>query len=187
MFAPRTANPQFIGLDSESISLFFPLLVSVAEKILAHLQIGAVPQEGIESYPNGRKLMEDALKMGADCVGAIPHFEFTREYSVSSLNYAMELAEKLKKNRFTLSDYLEQLESMGIQDGDTVSLYRCGDFLDLCRGPHIPSTGAVKAFTLLSVAGAYWRGDEKRPMLSRIYGTAFGDEKALKEHLNALE
>ena len=72
-------------------------------------------------------------------------------------------------------------------DADTVSLYRCGDFLDLCRGPHIPSTGAVKAFKLLSVAGAYWRGDEKRPMLSRIYGTAFGDEKALKEHLNALE
>ena len=72
-------------------------------------------------------------------------------------------------------------------DVDTVSLYRCGDFLDLCRGPHIPGTGAVKAFKLLSVAGAYWRGDEKRPMLSRIYGTAFGDEKALKEHLNALE
>ena len=72
-------------------------------------------------------------------------------------------------------------------DADTVSLYRCGDFLDLCRGPHIPGTGAVKAFKLLSVAGAYWRGDEKRPMLSRIYGTAFGDEKALKEHLNALE
>ena len=72
-------------------------------------------------------------------------------------------------------------------DADTVSLYRCGDFLDLCRGPHIPSTGAVKAFKLLSVAGAYWRGDEKLPMLSRIYGTAFGDEKALKEHLNALE
>ncbi|MBR6625062.1 MAG: threonine--tRNA ligase, partial [Mailhella sp.] len=72
-------------------------------------------------------------------------------------------------------------------DADTVSLYRCGDFLDLCRGPHIPGTGAVKAFKLLSVAGAYWRGDEKRPMLSRIYGTAFGDEKALKDHLNALE
>ena len=78
-------------------------------------------------------------------------------------------------------EIIEELEA------DTVSLYRCGDFLDLCRGPHIPSTGAVKAFKLLSVAGAYWRGDEKRPMLSRIYGTAFGDEKALKEHLNALE
>ena len=78
-------------------------------------------------------------------------------------------------------EIIEELEA------DTVSLYRCGDFLDLCRGPHIPSTGAVKAFKLLSVAGAYWRGDETRPMLSRIYGTAFGDEKTLKEYLNALE
>ncbi len=72
-------------------------------------------------------------------------------------------------------------------DADTVSLYRCGDFLDLCRGPHIPATGAIKAFKLLSVAGAYWRGDEKNPMLSRIYGTAFPDEKALKEYLAAIE
>ena len=72
-------------------------------------------------------------------------------------------------------------------DAETVSLYRCGDFLDLCRGPHLPSTGAVKAFKLLSVAGAYWRGDEKNAMLSRIYGTAFADEKALKAHLAAIE
>ncbi|WP_418764635.1 threonine--tRNA ligase [Mailhella sp.] len=72
-------------------------------------------------------------------------------------------------------------------DADTVSLYRCGDFLDLCRGPHIPGTGAIKAFKLLSVAGAYWRGDEKNPMLSRIYGTAFADEKSLKEYLAAIE
>ena len=72
-------------------------------------------------------------------------------------------------------------------DADEVSLYRCGDFLDLCRGPHIPGTGAIKAFKLLSVAGAYWRGDEKNPMLSRIYGTAFPDEKSLKEYLAAIE
>ena len=72
-------------------------------------------------------------------------------------------------------------------DADTVSLYRCGNFLDLCRGPHIPGTGSVKAFKLLSVAGAYWRGDEKNPMLSRIYGTAFPDEKGLKDYLAAIE
>ncbi|MCH5277302.1 MAG: threonine--tRNA ligase [Desulfovibrionaceae bacterium] len=72
-------------------------------------------------------------------------------------------------------------------EADSVSLYRCGDFLDLCRGPHIPRTGLVRAFKLLSVAGAYWRGDEKNPMLSRIYGTAFGDEKALRDHLDRLE
>lgn len=73
-----------------------------------------------------------------------------------------------------------------IQD-DKVSLYTQDDFTDLCRGPHVPSTKYVKAFKLLSLAGAYWRGDEKRPMLQRIYGTCFSDEKQLKKHLNKLE
>ena len=68
-----------------------------------------------------------------------------------------------------------------------VSIYRQGDFTDLCRGPHLPATGKVGAFKLLSVAGAYWRGDEKRPMLSRIYGTAFFDRKELKQHLALIE
>jgi len=71
--------------------------------------------------------------------------------------------------------------------GDTVSLYRQGDFTDLCRGPHVPSTGMIKAVKLLSVAGAYWRGDEKRPMLQRIYGTAFASEADLKTYLHHLE
>ena len=69
----------------------------------------------------------------------------------------------------------------------TVSLYRCGEFVDLCRGPHIPHTGLAGAFKLLSVAGAYWRGDEKNRMLSRIYGTAFVDKKELDKYLNHLE
>ncbi|MDR1777700.1 MAG: threonine--tRNA ligase [Desulfovibrio sp.] len=64
-------------------------------------------------------------------------------------------------------------------EADTVSLYTCGDFTDLCRGPHLPHTGFAAAFKLLSTAGAYWRGDEKNKMLSRIYGTAFSDDKTL--------
>ncbi len=70
---------------------------------------------------------------------------------------------------------------------ERVSLYACGDFVDLCRGPHVPRTGLLGAFKLLSTAGAYWRGDEKNAMLSRIYGTAFADEKALKDYLHRLE
>jgi threonyl-tRNA synthetase len=70
---------------------------------------------------------------------------------------------------------------------DSVSLYRNGDFLDLCRGPHAPSTGRVKAFKLLSVAGAYWRGDANRTMLTRIYGTAFPSKAELDAHLEMLE
>ncbi len=72
-------------------------------------------------------------------------------------------------------------------DAETVSLYRQGDFADLCRGPHIPSTSFCKAFKLTSIAGAYWRGDEKRKMLQRIYGTAFTDKKSLDEYLARLE
>jgi len=72
-------------------------------------------------------------------------------------------------------------------DVETVSLYREGDFVDLCRGPHLPSTGLIKAFKLTSVAGAYWRGDEKRQMLQRVYATAFPDKKQLKAHLAHLE
>jgi len=70
-----------------------------------------------------------------------------------------------------------------------ISIYKMGDFVDLCRGPHVESTSRLNAqgFKLLSVAGAYWRGDEKRPMLQRIYATAFGDPKQLKAHLEHLE
>ena len=70
---------------------------------------------------------------------------------------------------------------------ETVSLYEQGGFTDLCRGPHVPSTGMLKAFKLTSTAGAYWRGDEHNKMLQRIYGTAFADKKALKEHLARIE
>jgi len=72
-------------------------------------------------------------------------------------------------------------------DADTVSLYRQGDFEDLCRGPHVPSTGHIKAFKLLSSSGAYWRGDERNPMLQRIYGTAWQTQEDLDRYLWRLE
>lgn len=70
-----------------------------------------------------------------------------------------------------------------IPAGATLTLYRSGDFVDLCRGPHVAHTGWIKAFKVMSIAGAYWRGDEKGPMLQRLYGTAFANRKALKTHL----
>jgi threonyl-tRNA synthetase len=72
-------------------------------------------------------------------------------------------------------------------DAPTVSLYRQGDFVDLCRGPHVPSTGHIKAFKLLSASGAYWRGDERNAMLQRIYGTAWPTQEELDKHLWRLE
>lgn len=74
-----------------------------------------------------------------------------------------------------------------IPEGQEISLYRQGDFIDLCRGPHVPSTGKLKAFHLTKVAGAYWRGDSRNEMLQRIYGTAWTDKKALKAYLTRLE
>ena len=73
------------------------------------------------------------------------------------------------------------------QPGETISLYRNGDFTDFCRGPHIPSTGRVKAFKIMSIAGAYWLGDEKNQQLQRIYGTAFFNAKDLDAHFKRLE
>ncbi len=103
---------------------------------------------------------------------------------------------KFHRRTLTMEAAIELFKSMGekykveileeIEDKE-VSIYQQGDFIDLCRGPHLPSTGYIKAFKLLSVSGAYWRGDEKREMLQRIYGTSFPDEESLNNFLELLE
>src|SRR5687768_18417888 len=80
---------------------------------------------------------------------------------------------------------LERLEELG--EDEIISVYRNGPFVDLCRGPHVPTTGRVKHFKLMSVAGAYWRGDEKRQMLQRIYGTAWFTKEDLEQYLHRIE
>ncbi len=89
-----------------------------------------------------------------------------------------------------MSGYDEPYKVQLIEDlpeGERISFYRQGSFVDLCRGPHLPSTGKIKAFKLISLAGAYWRGSEKNKMLTRIYATAFEKKSALEEYINALE
>lgn len=90
---------------------------------------------------------------------------------------------KNMKERFKV-EIIEDLKRKGAHD---VGIYDQGDWFDLCRGPHVQSTGQIKAFKLLSVAGAYWRGDEKNPMLQRVYATAFNDKKDLEQYLKNLE
>lgn len=80
-----------------------------------------------------------------------------------------------------------KLELISELEGDTVTVYRQGEFVDLCRGPHVANTSVLKHFRLLSVAGAYWRGDEKNKMLTRIYGTAFASKEALEAHITRIE
>ena len=89
--------------------------------------------------------------------------------------------------KFTGENEKFKVELISDLGADNVSLYQVGEFTDLCRGPHLPDTSFIKAFTLLRVAGAYWRGDEKRDVLQRIYGTAFFDKKDLKKYLSDLE
>src|SRR5258706_1128230 len=80
---------------------------------------------------------------------------------------------------------LERIDDL--KEDEIISVYTDGPFVDLCRGPHVPSTGRIKYFKLLHAAGAYWRGDERRQMLQRIYGTAWFTKEALEQYLNRLE
>ncbi len=89
--------------------------------------------------------------------------------------------------RQTFASQPYKLELIDEIPDDRVSLYQQGSFVDLCRGPHVGSSGEIKAFKLLSVAGAYWRGDEHQPMLQRIYGVAFDTEEALADYLGRIE
>src|SRR5690349_7596933 len=99
--------------------------------------------------------------------------------------YKREIIERVREGAST------DVEASEVEVGDTVSVYRNprdGEtpFVDLCRGPHVPSTGRLGAFKLTKVAGAYWRGDEHRPMLQRIYGTAWESKQALDDHLHRM-
>lgn len=105
--------------------------------------------------------------------------------------YKEELLNDLKRAGTTVAKDLDAAELGTITEGDAkvsnVSFYTNGDFTDLCRGPHVASTGKVGAFKLMRVAGAYWRGNEKNPQMQRLYGAAFATDKDLRKHLELLE
>ncbi len=171
-----------------------PLALEILRHSAAHLMAGAV----VELFPDVKVTIGPAIEDGF-----YYDFYYPKGFSDQDLERIEKLmrkmrdkdlqferrvvsradAEKLFRDRgekFKL-EILEEIE------GDTVTLYRHGNFEDLCRGPHVPSTGRIPAFKLLHVSGAYWRGDENRESLQRIYGTAFFSEDELKEHLHRLE
>jgi len=104
-------------------------------------------------------------------------------YAREFLPRAQGLEEFKKEGDFMKCHFIEQFT----KPDEKISIYRTGKFTDFCRGPHIPSTGKVKAFKLLNIAGAYWLGDEKNPQLQRIYGTSFYSKKDLDAYLNSIE
>ena len=115
-----------------------------------------------------------------------------RMHEITAADYPFKRQEMSREEALVLfknrgESYKVELLNDLPEDVKTVSLYTQGGYLDLCRGPHIPATGMIKAYKLLSVAGAYWRGDEKNKMLQRIYGTGFAAEEQLTEYLRIVE
>lgn len=122
---------------------------------------------------------EDLVKIEKEMEKIVKE-DLALEKFVLPRNEAIEFAKKQGE------DYKVEL-IQDLPEDEVISFYRQGEFTDLCAGPHVPSTGKVKAIKLLSIAGAYWRGSEKNKMLQRIYGTSFTKKSDLEEHLNRLE
>ena len=147
----------------------------------AQVTIGPVIEDGFYydfAYEPG--FSEDDLVKIEACMQTIAaeNLPVTRE--VVEKSAAIELFRSMGEQY--KAQIIEQLA-----DDETISLYRQGDFVDLCRGPHVPSTGFLKAFKLTKLAGAYWRGDSNNEMLQRIYGTAWDSKTALRDYLDRLE
>jgi threonyl-tRNA synthetase len=196
-------------LNSQSIDLSSPLkeggsleFISLGSEeglsILRHSTSHIMAQAVQEVFPGAKVTIGPAIENGF-----YYDFDYTRPFTVEDLG-AIErrMQEIISQDVPFLRKELDRESAIRFfQDRNepykvellrdlpegVVSLYWDGPFVDLCRGPHLPSTGWVKAFKLTSVAGAYWRGDERNPMLQRIYGTAFSSAEELQSHLHRLE
>ena len=173
-----------------------PTALSVMRHSCAHVMARAVMRlfEGVR------------LAFGPTIDGGF-YYDFDLDHSLSEDDFAAieaemakivkqdEAFERLEESRSKSLQICRDLEQSykvehiedGLAEHDTLSFYRQGEFIDLCRGPHIPSAGAIGAFKLLSVAGAYWKGDQSRKQLQRLYGTAFFSKQDLREHLERIE
>lgn len=169
--------------------------VEIIRHSTAHLMAQAV----INLFPETKVAIGPAIENGF-YYDFDPKEQFTEE-NLEEIEKEMKrlVKEDIKIERLEMSreDAIKHFEDLGeeykveiitdIAQGEMLSFYKQGEFMDLCRGPHVPSTKYLKSFKLKSVAGAYWRGDSSKKMLQRIYGFAFADDKALKAHLKFLE
>lgn len=177
-----------------------PILMSSAEglEILRHSASHVMAQAVGELFPGTKFAIGPAIETGFYYDFEIPK-KLTPEDLEKIEKKMKEIVkkdlpfERLEMSREDAIDIMEKegekykVELLKEITDETVTLYRQGSFVDLCRGPHVPGTSYIKAFKLLSLAGAYWRGDEKREMLQRIYGTAFPSDAELKDYLYKLE
>ena len=146
----------------------------------AQVTIGPTVEDGFYyDFAYERPFTPEDLEQIEKCMTEISRENLTVERSLMSRSEAIELFQE--KGEAYKVQIIED-----IPDDQDLSFYQQGDFIDLCRGPHIPSTGKLQAFKLTKVAGAYWRGDSRNEILQRIYGTAWADKKSLKQYLNRL-
>ena len=169
--------------------------VDVIRHSCAHLMAMAVQ----ELFPGAQVTIGPVIEDGF-----YYDFAYERPFTPEDLEKIEKRMNELSKQNLPVErsvmerpDAIKLFEQMGekykveiidsIPGEEPLSFYKQGDFIDLCRGPHVPSTGHIKAFKLMKVAGAYWRGDVKNEQLTRVYGTAWGDKKELKAYLHRLE
>jgi len=169
-----------------------------ALEILRHTASHVMAQAVQSLYPQAKITIGPAIENGFyydfDCpktfsMDDLPQIEAKMQEIIQQSNpiFRKELDRQEAIRLFAQRDETYKVELLEELDEPVVSVYGQEDWVDLCRGPHLVSTGDVKAFKLTSVAGAYWRGDERNPMLQRIYGTAFFSKKDLKRYLQLLE
>jgi len=196
-------------IDGNLVDLFTPLadgarVEIVTEKspealeIIRHSTSHLMAQAVKELFPQAKVTIGPAIETGFYYDFDVDH-PFTPEDLEKIEEKMRELAkadQKIERTELSSAEAVELFKKMGedykvelIEDlgAEKVSLYTQGTFADLCRGPHLPKTSFCKAFKLTSIAGAYWRGDEKRAMLQRVYGTAFADKKELDAYLARIE
>ena len=182
------------GNAVEIITEKSPEALTIIRHSTSHLMAQAVKA----LFPQAKVTIGPAIETGFYYDFDVDH-PFTPEDLERIEEKMRELAKadlKIERSELSSADAIALFKGMGedykvelITDlgAETVSLYTQGDFCDLCRGPHLPKTSFIKAFKLTSIAGAYWRGDEKRAMLQRVYGTAFVDKKELDAYLARIE
>ena len=188
----KSGNLKFLTKkDPESLEILRHSLAHIMAQALkeiygdknVHLGVGPTTENGFyydveiegirltdEDLPKIEEKMKEIIKNGY----TIERYELPREEAIKFFEEKREI-------------YKIDIIKHNIPEGEPISLYKQGEFVDLCRGPHLPSTDKAGSFKLVSVSGAYWRGKETNPMLQRIYGVAFWTEKELKDYLNMLE
>jgi threonyl-tRNA synthetase len=159
------------------------LLAMAAQELFPGIQvtIGPVIEDGFfYDFATGHNFTPEDLEKIEKRMAEIVKDDLTIERVVMSRESAIKQFRDMGENYKV--QIIEELP-----EGEEISIYKQGPWMDLCRGPHVPSTSKLKAFKLMKVAGAYWRGDAKNEMLQRIYGTAWANKKELKAYLNRLE